>query len=105
MEIMNIIGNLGNNAIIEEKGEQLLVKISIACSNRTKNKSGEFEDITTWYSVTWFVSKKRKDYITATLIKGCKVFICGDFVQEFFYNEHKEKKIRNHIFAHTLVAY
>lgn len=105
MEIMNIIGNLGDNAAIEEKDNRLLVKFSIACNNRIKNKSGEYEDITTWYSVTWLVTNKRRDYIKATLIKGSKVFICGDFVQEFFYNAQKEKKIRNHIFAHTIVAY
>lgn len=102
---MNIIGNLGHNAVIEEKGDKLLVKLSVACNNRVKNKSGEYEDITTWYSCTYFANKNRKDYLTATLIKGVKIFICGDYVQEFFYNERGEKKTRNHLFAHTIVAY
>jgi single-stranded DNA-binding protein len=105
MELIQIIGNLGIDATFKDDEHNTLIKLSVATSNRVKNSNNEYEDITTWYSGSIRVSKKRAEYLKTKLIKGAKVFINGELVQEFFYNDKGEKKIRNHIFIANLEAF
>jgi single stranded DNA-binding protein len=105
MEIVTIIGNLGKDVELKESKDGYMVKLSVACSGKTKNKKGEWEEFTTWYNVIKWINKQQKNYYETFFKKGDKVFVVGDYQQEIYYSEKGERKLSNNIFAHQLLGF
>lgn len=67
-----LVGNLGKDP---ERKSDNLVKGSLATNKKFKDKSGEWQERTTWHNLVWFGAKT--DY-PLTLQKGQTLYVEGE---------------------------
>jgi single-strand DNA-binding protein len=72
---LNVIGNLGNDAIVKEINNQKTITFSVAINQSWKDKEGIKHEKTTWVNCAMW--NKEKTDIVNYLKKGCKVYIQG----------------------------
>jgi single stranded DNA-binding protein (ssb) len=71
-----LVGNLGKDPELRyTPAGDAVCDISIATSERKKDKSGEFQDVTTWFRVTLW--RKQAENAAKYLSKGRQVYIEG----------------------------
>ena len=71
-----LIGRLGRDAEVSfTTNNKQIVKFSLATDHRVKNKSGEYENKSTWHNVV--IIAPIGDYIKDRLKKGAKFFVEG----------------------------
>jgi single-strand DNA-binding protein len=73
MESLTIIGNIGQDAKIQETNGNKFVSFSVACSKRYKKSDGSTVESTTWYSIICSNEK-----LVPYLKKGTKVCVIGE---------------------------
>lgn len=75
---LQLIGNLGNNAVINSVAENKAINFSVAVNERFKSKGkDEYETRTTWVNCTLWRNEKQSCEIAKYLTSGTKVFIEG----------------------------
>ena len=71
-----IVGNLGRDPELRYTPQGTAVcNFSVATTEKRKDKSGEFQDITTWFRVTLW--DKRAEVAAKYLTKGSQVYVEG----------------------------
>ncbi len=86
-----IVGYLGRDPEIRYTPQGMAVcNFSIATTERRKDKSGEFQDATTWFRVT--VWGKQAESANQYLSKGRQVFVEGRLRQEEFTGQDGSKR-------------
>ena len=74
---INCIGNIGNDATINETNGRKVISFSIAENTIYKDKEGVKHEKTTWVNCSLWKDKKDESKIAAYLTKGTKVFVQG----------------------------
>jgi single-strand DNA-binding protein len=71
-----IVGYLGRDPELRYTPDGTAVcDFSVATTERKKNKSGELQDVTTWFRVTFW--RKQAEFASQYLVKGKQVYIEG----------------------------
>ena len=70
-----IIGNVGKDPEVSFAGQVKIVNLSVATTERYKDKSGEKQERTEWHKIAFF--GKAADFVEDYVKKGSKVFIEG----------------------------
>lgn len=70
-----IIGNIGNIELKETQAGDQIAKISVATSEKYKNRNGEQVENTEWHNVTFF--GKLAEIVAQYASKGMKVYVEG----------------------------
>lgn len=74
MLYLNVIGNLGRDAVLERGAHGDYISFSVAHSQKFKDASGREIVQTTWVSC---IMNGRQDNLFNWLVKGTKVFVSG----------------------------
>jgi single-stranded DNA-binding protein len=85
---MTIMGHVGQSPKLMANGK--LLQLSVACSEKYKDKAGEWKEITTWVPVKWWLSKGT-EAVADSIQKGQLVTVFGSFCSES-YEKNGEKK-------------
>lgn len=86
-----IIGNLGNDPELRYTPQNTAVcDLSVATNDRRRDKSGEFQDITTWFRVTLW--GKQAENASKYLTKGRPVYIEGRLSVEEWTDKENQKR-------------
>lgn len=72
---INAIGFVGNNAKIEEKENNSLITFSVCTSEKRKNKSGEYIEVSQWINCFYYVAKNSK--LAEYIKQGNQIFVQG----------------------------
>lgn len=73
---ITLIGNLGRDPELRYTPQgDAVCDFSIAVNDRKRDKSGEFQDVTTWYKITFW--SKRAETASKYLAKGRQVYVEG----------------------------
>lgn len=73
---ITIIGNLGRDPELRYTPQgDAVCDFSVAVNDRKKDKSGEFQDVTTWFKVTFW--GKQGENASKYLTKGRQVYVEG----------------------------
>jgi single-strand DNA-binding protein len=71
-----IVGYLGRDPELRYTPDGTAVcDFSVATTERKKNKSGELQDVTTWFRVTFW--RRQAEFASQYLVKGKQVYIEG----------------------------
>ncbi len=71
-----IVGNLGKDPELRYTPQgKTVCEISVATNERRKSKSGEYEDSTTWFRVTFW--DKHAENVSRYLKKGNSIYVEG----------------------------
>ena len=71
-----IVGYLGRDPELRYTPDGTAVcDFSVATTERKKNKSGEMQDVTTWFRVTFW--RRQAEFASQYLVKGKQVYIEG----------------------------
>lgn len=81
-----IEGHLGKDAETRFAGNTEITSFSVAVNKSYKDRNGEWADRTSWIPVTKW---KASDYLKGLLIKGQKVTVSGELVQESWEKDGK----------------
>lgn len=73
---ITVIGNLGRDPELRYTPQgDAVCDFSIAVNDRKRDKAGEFQDVTTWYKVTFW--RKQAETASKYLTKGKSVYVEG----------------------------
>ena len=73
---ITIIGNLGRDPELRYTPQgDAVCDFSVAVNDRKRDKSGEFQDVTTWFKVTFW--RKQAENASKFLTKGRQVYVEG----------------------------
>ncbi len=73
---ITLIGNLGRDPELRYTPQgDAVCDFSIAVNDRKRDKTGEFQDVTTWFKITFW--RKQAENASKFLAKGRQVFIEG----------------------------
>ncbi len=81
---ISISGTIGKDAEIRElpKGGWM-ARFNVATNASVKNQNGGYDDVTTWFRVTYFA---RSDKWMAQFVKGAKVYVTGELMTRSYTN-------------------
>lgn len=82
-----LIGNVGKDAENIEAGESTITKFSVATESSWKDKSGEWQNETTWHNVIMFKASKT----IQELEKGNQVYVEGSIKNGSYENKEGNK--------------
>jgi single-strand DNA-binding protein len=84
-----ISGTIGKDAEVRElpKGG-FMARFNVATNGNVKNQNGGYDDVTTWFRVTYFA---RSDKWMAQFLKGAKVFVTGELMNREYTNRDGQK--------------
>ena len=85
-----LIGNVGNDPEIIEKGDVKIAKFSIATSESYKNKQGEKVSNTEWHNIVAF--GKLAEIIQKYVKKGSKLYVEG----KISYSSYEKDGVKMH---------
>lgn len=86
-----IVGNLGNDPELRYTPQNTAVcNISVATNERRRDKTGEFQDITTWFRVTLW--GKQAENASKYLSKGRPVYIEGRLQLDEWIDKDNQKR-------------
>lgn len=74
---LQVIGNIGRDAVIKEVNGKTTINFSVAENQKYKNNEGENVEKTTWVSCTMWKEINSSTRLTDYLIKGTKVHVDG----------------------------
>ena len=95
-----LIGNLGNDPDLKfTQGGTAICKLSVATSERRKDKDGNQQELTTWHRVTVF--GKSAEACGEYLVKGSKIFVRGR-IHNDSYDKDGVKHYTSEIVADTV---
>lgn len=80
MASVSIVGNIGKDARINPAGNTFVANFSVGTTQNVR-QNGQYTDVTTWFSVTFF--NKTETYLQG-LVKGAKVAVSGEMYLETF---------------------
>jgi len=73
---ITIIGNLGRDPELRYTPQgDAVCDFSVAVNDRKRDKAGEFQDVTTWFKVTFW--RKQAENASKFLTKGRQVYVEG----------------------------
>ena len=73
---ITLIGNLGRDPELRYTPQgDAVCDFSIAVNDRKKDKSGEFQDVTTWFKITFW--RRQAENASKFLAKGRQVYVEG----------------------------
>jgi len=79
-----ISGTVGKDAELKQlQNGGWMARFNVASNSQVKNQSGNYEDVATWFRVTYFA---RSDRWMAQFIKGARVFVTGELCQRTYTN-------------------
>ena len=90
-----IIGNLGNDAVIRDVGEnRKAISLRVGSTKRFLSH-GEEVSHTEWFNVEFFASERQADYYARNAIKGAMIHAAGETETEQYtaQNEQRTKTV------------
>lgn len=85
---IEIIGNIGNDAVVKDFNGKKYIAFSVAHSEKYKDAQGNAVEKTTWVSVL----KPRESAVAQYLKKGTGVYVCGDLsVKAYTDSQHQTR--------------
>lgn len=87
---LQVIGNLGSDAVVRNEGGGKFVSLSIAHTDKRKDESGREVERTTWVSATL---NGDGGNLLKYLTKGTKVFASGDMGLRLFHSEKERRMV------------
>lgn len=79
-----ISGTIGKDAELKQlQNGGWMARFNVASNSQVKNQSGNYEDVATWFRVTYFA---RSDRWMAQFVKGARVFVTGELCQRTYTN-------------------
>lgn len=93
-----IVGNLGRDPELRYTPQNLAVcNISVATSEKRRDKSGEYQEITTWFRVVLF--GKQAENASKYLTKGKPVYIEGRLHVDEWMDKENQKRYTLEVIA------
>lgn len=90
MQKLQIIGNLGSDAVVKDINGKKAINFSVAVSESYKNKEGVKVEKTDWYNCSRWVDAGGSAEVAKYLTKGTKVFAEGKLsAQTYVTKENK----------------
>lgn len=77
MKKMQLIGNIGKDAILREVNKSYSINFSVACNEKFKNKENVEVEKTTWVNCTLWRQQGQSTEIAKYLKSGTKVYVEG----------------------------
>jgi len=84
MKTINLIGNLGTDATINDNGNYSVLNFALAVNERTKNKDGTYKDKAVWFQASIWRSKEILTKLVPFFKKGAQIFLTGDLKAEIY---------------------
>ena len=82
---VTISGRVGKDAEVKQTASgSWMARFNVAANKSVKNQSGEYEDVTTWYQVSYFA---RSDKWLAQFTKGASVYVTGELYSRSYTNK------------------
>lgn len=86
-----IVGNLGRDPELRYTPQNIAVcNLSVATSEKRRDKSGEYQDVTTWFRVTLW--RQQAEAASKYLTKGRPVYIEGRLTVEEWTDKDNQKR-------------
>ena len=96
---LNIIGHLGNDAQVKDIEDKKVISFSVATSKKSKTRSGETKDLTTWVSCSYWITNPT---VAQYLKKGTQVFCQGEMAVYMYDSQNGEKRTDIHLTVRDL---
>lgn len=96
---LEIIGNIGQDAVINEKNGRKFVSFNVASTERRTDAQGNAIDSTTWVTVT---RQGDGGALTQHLKKGVKVFVRGKMSISQYQNKQGQWQAGVNVFANEI---
>jgi len=77
---VNLIGRVGQDPEIRNNGETKVVNVSLATSEKWKNKSGETQEKTEWHRLVFW--DKLAEIVNKYVQKGSLIYVSGKLTTE-----------------------
>lgn len=87
---VEIVGNLTRDPELRMAGSTPVANFSVAVNNRKKNRSGEYEDVVSFFDVTCWQSLAEN--VAESLTKGTRVMVVGRIEQETWETTEGDKR-------------
>ena len=84
-----LLGSVGR-VDVKEVGGTKVSTLSIATSERFKNRDGEYVENTTWHNVV--VWGRTAEFVEANVAKGCQVFVEGKIQKRKYTDKNGEER-------------
>lgn len=96
---VNLIGNLGADARIQEHNGTRFLSFNVAHSDRVKDSSGNIVERTQWVSVSL---NHYSDKLLPYLVRGAKVFVSGKLFAKIWFDQQRTPNVGLNVLADTL---
>lgn len=90
-----IVGRLGKEPELEVKGQNQMLRISIATDDGYKGKDGNWVDQTEWHNVT--IWNKQAEYVAKYAAKGAVVMVQGSMKTRKWQDQNGNDRYDYHI--------
>jgi single-strand DNA-binding protein len=91
MQKLMIIGNLGNDAIVRNVGNDTVISFSVAVNKKIVNPdTGEEKEVSTWFSCAYWTDKTK---VAQWLKKGKQVYVEGEISAEIYIDKTNDNCI------------
>lgn len=91
---IQVIGNIGQDAIINEYNGNKIINFSVAHTEKFKNSDGVANEKTTWFNCAIWIPQGKSTELAKYLKKGSSVFVQGSISVDAFLtkdNKHSAK--------------
>jgi len=97
MKLLTIIGNIGKDAVVQEKNGKKQVMFSVAVNDNYKDGQGNKIERTDWISV--FTNQLT---LSPYLLKGTKVYVSGSTSSKIYTGDDRQQRISTAINAQQI---
>jgi single stranded DNA-binding protein len=95
---ISISGTIGKDAEVKQiQNGGFMARFNVATNSNVKNQNGGYDDVTTWFRVTYFA---RSDKWMAQFVKGAKVFVTGELMNRSYTNRDGQQASSLEVTAH-----
>lgn len=94
-----LVGNVGKDPDVRDVGDTVVAKLSLATSEKFKNRDGERIEETTWHNVVFW--RKLAEIVEKYVKKGDRILVEGKITTRS-YEKDGEKKYITEIVADTM---
>ena len=90
MNILTIIGHVGNDAIVNQVNGKNVINFSVAVTKRWKDKDNLQKEKTTWFSVSYWSESRVYEWIK----KGKQICIVGEAGGRIYVNKQNQTELQ-----------
>lgn len=99
---IQVLGNIGNDAIINEIKKKFVISFSIAVNTKNVDKDGVQTETVVWWHCSYWRQSKEKCNLAQYIRKGDPIYIEGIPVINIFEDKQGTTLLRLNVFISTI---